>query len=152
MGSSLLKYRDMGIWAQDSTTQVWLHMLLQEIDAEPDLPDWAQNLRKDWFHQATDASVGGITIGLDQYANSTDRVSWLIRLSEQALLRLASYGDIISKDVLNALPHAVGVYWTNGCETDVFMQLGRKFVELLRGELTIDPADPRWIVHIKQHS
>ncbi|SRR5258708_16103354 len=150
MGSSLVKYRDMGIWAHDSTIQVWLHMLLQEIDAELDQPEWTQYLRQNWFYQATGAGVGCVTVGLDQYATSADRVSWLLHLSEKALIRLASYGDVISKDVLNAFPHAEGDYWINDCKTDEFIQLGRKFIKLLRGELTVDPNDPRWIVHIKQ--
>jgi hypothetical protein len=128
MGSSLVKFRDMGIWVRDWIIEDWLHTLLQEIDAETDLPDWTQDLREDWSYQASGVGMGIIRVGLDQYATSADRVSWLIRLSEQTLLRFTTYSDSMYD----------------------LIQFGRNFIKLLRGELTIDPTDPRFIVQLKK--
>jgi hypothetical protein len=141
MGSSFVRFGDKGFWARDGALEVWLIMLVKEIDSQHGPLAWILALREQWFVQATCGSVGCIATFLDDYATSGDRIDQLIALSEQAMFRLSQYGDSISKDDLNNLPHQEGSFWERDVEIDKFKRVGRCFLKLLRGELTSDPTN-----------
>jgi hypothetical protein len=151
MGTSLIKYDGMGIWTHDGTIQIWLALMIQEIDAESKMSEWTQLLREEWCYSATCAGMGCANINFNKYALTTNRLNWLINLCEKALLRLTSFGEWIPKDVLNTLvrPDGLGLY-TDDMPVNAVRSLGNNIIKLLSSSLTLDPNDPRWIVKINE--
>ena len=53
MGTSFTSYRGKGFWARDGQVEVWLYLLVQEIDRLDPPPDWLLEVRHDWHVNAT---------------------------------------------------------------------------------------------------
>ena len=142
MGSSFIDFKDYGFWARDAGIEVWLYLLVQEIDKLESIPDWLKEARDHWFLQATVGFVGWIHPQLDEYLVSEDRVNLLIMLSERVLKRLNEQGAYLSAAYLNSLGVGGNGYhqWTAAVEVEIFARVGRKFIELLRGELKTDAS------------
>ena len=141
MGSSFIDFKESGFWARDTHIDLWLYLLVQEIDELEAIPDWLREARDHWHEQATLALVGCIHPQLDDYLLSQDRINLLIRLSERVLKRLDESGDYLSGEYLNSLRIGGGGYQpTTNFEIENFTGVGRKFMELLRGELRTDTS------------
>lgn len=143
MGSSFIDFRDYGFWAWDGAVEVWLYLLVQEIDKLESIPDWLKEARDHWLLQATVGFVGWIHPQLDNYLVSQDRINLVVTLSEHVLKWLSDQGEYVAQKYLNSLglPHA-GAWGTGAAdvEAEIFARIGRKFIELLRGELKTDAS------------
>lgn len=143
MGSSFIDFKDYGFWARDGAIEVWLYLLVQEIDKLESVPDWLKEARNHWHEQATVGFVGWIHPQLDDYLVSQDRINLVIQLSQRVLTWLSEQGEYLSQEYLNSLglPHAGA--WGTGVadvEAEVFARIGRKFIELLKGALKTDAS------------
>jgi hypothetical protein len=139
MGTSFVEFRNKGFWARDSGLEVWLHFLATEIDRLPSPSQWHYQLRDHWYQQAQSGAVGCLWTGLDDFVATNEQVMAVIQLSEAALQSLASYGDVIPQDYLNAIA-SEGSEWSRDVAVDIFTRVGHAFIQLLRGELTTDAA------------
>ena len=143
MGSSFIDFKDYGFWARDAGIEVWLYLLVQEIDKLESIPDWLKETRDHWYTQATVGFVGWVHPQLDDYLVSQDRINLAVTLSERVLKWLNEQGEYLSPSYLNSLGvGGAGVQWAADVEVEIFARVGRKFVELLRGELKTDASTP----------
>lgn len=137
MGTSFIDFKDYGFWARDAALEVWLYWLVQEIDQLDSLPEWLQEAQEDWYIQVTVGLVGSINPQLDDYLLSQERVNLVLLLCERVLKWLKEQGKYLSKEYLNSLGiGGPGSEWMAEVEVELFAQLGRKFVELLSGEVS----------------
>jgi hypothetical protein len=138
MGTSFTSYRGKGFWARDGQVEVWLYLLVQEIDRLESAPDWLVEVRQDWHVNATLGLTGCVSAGLDEIATTKERVEVLIALAGSALAWLSQQGPRLTLDI----PYSHG---TGGpdrlCENvdvRVFGCVGEKFIELLQGKVETD--------------
>jgi len=117
MGSTFVGFRGSGYEASDGTLEVWLHLLVSEIDTRE---------------------------RIDRFVTNEDQRELLLSLSERALHALQQKGEVISKGELN-LMHlgGQGSSYLDDVPTEAFMRVGRYFIKLLRGELSPEENDAR---------
>ena len=140
MGSSFTRYQGKGFWTRDGQIEVWLYLLVAEIDRLESPPEWLRELRQDWLVQSTLGASGCVSAGLDDVATSLERVETLVELSYRALSRLRERGPRLTLEV----PFSYG---TNGPDTlcidrdiRIFSCVGEAFIELLRCRVTTDAS------------
>jgi hypothetical protein len=141
MGSSFIDYKDYGFWARDTHIELWLYLLVQEIDKLESIPDWLKETREHWYEQATVGFMGWVHPQLDDYLVIQDRVDLVLLLSERVLKLLDEQGEYLSGENLNSLGIGGGGYQADTpFEVENFVNVGRKFIELLKGKLKTDAS------------
>jgi hypothetical protein len=144
MGSSFIDFKGYGFWARDTHIDLWLYLLVREIDKLESGDDWLKGAREHWLEQATVAFVGWVHPQLDDYLTSQERVDLVIRLSERVLKLLNEKGGHVSGEYLNARGIGGGGYQpATTWEMENFVGVGRKFVELLKGEVRTSASTSR---------
>jgi hypothetical protein len=140
VGTSFTSYRGRGFWARDGQVEVWLYLLVQEIDRLPSPPDWLREARESWHVQSTLGLMGCVSAGLDEVATTPERVRVLVDLAHGALRWLREQGPRLTLTV----PYSHG---TQGPDTlcgdvdiRVYECVGLKFIELLQGRVETDAA------------
>src|SRR5690349_8573410 len=101
MSSTFVRFRGQGFEANDSALEVWLALLVREIDKMGHLPDWVSEVRDEWHLQSTAGFGFGVMPRLDDFVISEERRNTILTLSRQALKKLESYGQIVSREELN---------------------------------------------------
>lgn len=144
MGSTTVEFRGAGFEASDAVLEVWLHLLVAEIDTLPQVSPWLKEVREDWHIKSVAGFSHGIMPDLDAFVTDEERRGVILALSERALQTLEQWGETISKDALNRLRlGGEESSWTADVPTEVFLRAGRYFVKLLRGELSPEENDAR---------
>jgi hypothetical protein len=145
MGSTQIDYRGKGFQANDSEMEIWLALLVQEIDSTPTAPDWLREVREEWEIQARSGFGYGVMPQLDRFASDEPRREQLVALARRALVRLRALGDIIPRDTLNAF-HTGGpdATFTQDASAAPFRRTGEYFLKLLEGTLTPAERDARF--------
>jgi len=144
MGSTIVEFRGAGFEASDAVLEVWLHLLVAEIDTLPQVSPWLKEVREDWHIKSVAGFSHGIMPDLDAFVTDEERRGVILALSERALQTLEQWGETVSKDALNRLRlGGEGSSWTADVPTEVFLRAGRYFVKLLRGELSPEENDAR---------
>jgi hypothetical protein len=146
MSSSYVEFRGQGFEADDSTLEVWLLLLVKEIELSDPIPSWLQDVHDEWLEQATAGFGFGISPGLDRFITNEERVSTVLKLCEGAMARLSRYGEKVPQVELNAMHTGDGAVFTRDVPTEMFLNVGRYFVKLLQGTLRPNEKDARtWI-------
>ena len=141
MGASFIDFKDYGFWARDTGIELWLYLLVQEIDKLESISDWLKGVRKHWYQQATVGFVGWVHPQLDDFLASQDKIKLVILLSERVLKLLREQGEYLSGEYLNSLGIGGGEYQpSTNFEVEEFARVGRKFIELLKSELETDAS------------
>jgi hypothetical protein len=135
MGSSFIDFKDYGFWSRDIGIEVWLYLLVREINTLEDRPDWLEEAREHWLLQAKVGFGSCISPDLDYYLVSQDRIDLVVMLSERALKWLHEQGEHLSYEYLKSLGIGSLSVGAVDIEVEVFDNIGRKFIELLIGEL-----------------
>lgn len=144
MGSTTISFRGQKYEASDGTIEVWLHFLVVEIDKEPQVSPWLQEVRDEWQLQSTAGFGFGVIPDLDRFVTTEEQRETVRRLSECALEALEQQGLVMSKTALNALAlGGEGSFYTANVPTEAFLRVGRHFVKLLQGTLAPDENDAR---------
>lgn len=144
MGSTFVEFRNRGFEASDATIEIWLLLLVDEIDKVTNPSDWLKGVREEWHLQATAGFGFGVMPDLDNVVTSTERRDVILGLSSKAMERLRGYGPIVHKDELNAIRNGGEVcFFTKDLPTEAFEKVGDYFVKLLREELKPDESDTR---------
>jgi hypothetical protein len=144
MGSTFVEFRGRGFEANDAQIEIWLLLLVDEIDSLVDRPAWLDEAREDWHLQATACFGFGVMPGLDSVVTSAERRDVVLALSSKAMTRLKSYGVLIEKDALNRLGRCDDKhYFTGDVQTELFVKMGDYFTRLVREELGPDETDAR---------
>jgi hypothetical protein len=92
VGSSYTDFKGNGFWARDGQVEVWLYLLVEEINLIKDAPSWLKKLQEEWHIQATVGFNGCVTAGLDESIDTEEKRKYILVLSESALEKLRSQG------------------------------------------------------------
>jgi len=103
MGTSEVSFRGREFSAPDPALDVWFKLLVDAIDAMATRPEWLNEIRDDWYIQATEELGFGHVPALDSHLTDDDRVAWVLTLAKQAYQRLEGFGDPISAKTLSSL-------------------------------------------------
>jgi len=146
MGTSMVRYGDHGFWARDTLLEVWLQLLVRELDEEPDREDWLTEVRDEWEHQATAGYNGYIEVKLFIFAYPDDRRRKLLDVSQATFNKLMARDDDISVEELNAMNTGGSdhTFWTPLSAEQVAI-VARPFNNLLSGQVEADESifEPR---------
>lgn len=136
MGHSFTNFRGNGFDAKDYKLEVWLRLLVGEVDRMPEPPLWLVEARVFWQHQSEIAINGLISVGLDKFLLNEERVSVLRKLVQQAFSFLFEFGDYVPAKFLNNLCGFEGHReFGKDMETELFLRYGRALLKLLDGKM-----------------
>jgi hypothetical protein len=145
MGSTRIDFRGKGFEASDFAIEIWLALMVREIDALAKAPEWLREVRDDWETQATGGFGYGVMPELDRFVTDDARRDLLIALGRRALIHLAGLGDVIPRDVLNAFQTGgQGTTFTGDVSSAPFRRTGEYFLKLLEDTLTPAESDARF--------
>lgn len=145
MGSTFVEFQGRGFEASDATLEIWLLLLVDEINTLSTLPEWLYEAREEWRLQATAGFGFGVVPGLDSVVTTPQRRDVILDLCAKSMDRLRSYGPVILKDELNAFNGGgEGSYFTGDVASKLFEQTADYFMKLLRGELKPSESDARF--------
>lgn len=144
MGSTFVEFHGRGFEANDAQIEVWLLLLVDEIDKLANLPDWLKEVRRDWHLQATGGFGFGVMPGLNELVTNAERRDVILGLCSKAMTRLRGYGAFVPKDELNSIQGSSDSgYFDGDVEAELFVKMGDYFMRLLREELKPDETDAR---------
>jgi hypothetical protein len=145
MGSTYVDFHGQGFEASDATLEVWLLLLVDEIDRLENPPQWLKEVREEWYAQGTAGFGFGVMPGLDQFVTGPECRDAILDFSAKAMRRLRGLGPMIPVDQLNAIMRGgKGTVFTEPVSSAVFEKVGDYFVRLLRGELSPEETDARF--------
>jgi hypothetical protein len=145
MSSTYVDFQNRGFEANDATLEVWLALLVREIDQLDDVPDWLREVREEWHLQSTAGFDFGVMPGLDRYITDEDKRQAILKLARQALQRLERFGPVITRDQLNSLGTArEDSFFTADVASSEFTRPARYFIKLLEGTLQPSESDARF--------
>jgi len=145
MGSTYVAFHGQGFEASDATLELWLLLLVDEIDRLENPPQWLREVRQEWHTQGTAGFGFGVMPGLDRVVTGPECRDAILDLSAKAMRRLRELGPIIPVDQLTAIMRGgKGTVFTESVPSTVFEKVGDCFIELLRGELGSEEADARF--------
>ncbi len=145
MSSTYVRFRDRGFEANDSILEIWLALLVKEIDRLQDVPDWLRETRDEWHLQSTAGFGFGVIPGLDRFITSEDKLQTILAIAARALRRLEMCGPTISAEELNSLATGgEGATFTRGVPASEFIRTARYFIKLLEGTLQPGESDSRF--------
>ena len=142
MGSSYTEFQGNGFWCRDPALEIWLYLLVQEINKRKPLPQWLATARDHWYEGATLGISGCIDADLDNLLSEGDRVETAVAIAQEALHSLRQQGPLLRRDFLNDMKiGGPGSFFTGDVETLPLERVGEAFVELLRGQCTTSGSD-----------
>jgi hypothetical protein len=142
MGSTFVDYRGRGFYACDAVLEVWLALLVKEIDELDNPLNWLTEVRQDWQLQATAGFGFGVLPELDRYATDDERRAVILDLAARAKQKLRDRGPVITRDELNAMGlGGEGAVFTADLPAKLFLDTACDFTKLIRGTLETSPAE-----------
>ena len=145
MGSTFIDFRGKGFEANDSEIEIWLALLVHEIDQLAEMPEWLREVREEWNMQSKAGFGYGVMPELDRFATDNIRRDLLVTLGRRALARLSDLGDVLPRDVLNAFETGgPGARFTEDARAEPFHRTGEYFLKLLQGTLSPIEKDARF--------
>lgn len=148
MGSSFTEYDGHGFWARDEQVELWLALMVRQIDTRAIRTPAQKRIRDDFIVQATGGFLGFVSPGLDDHVTEATR-DWMIENSRLALETLKAQGDVLQVPWVNDLFLCEGSLLTepfwNGPSAAAarYRDYGRKWIALLTGDFTL--KDTAWI-------
>ncbi|XGV97485.1 MAG: hypothetical protein ACAF41_32790 [Leptolyngbya sp. BL-A-14] len=137
MGHSSVSFRGKHICAKDFKIEVWLFLLVREIDQLPEIPSWLREARDFWYQEATLSINGCLDPDLDRFLLNDERLGLIQKLCQSVHETLLTHGNKVSKDFLNQLC---------GCDplcsfqvdndTELYLRFSRALHTLLEGNQT----------------
>ena len=148
MGTSFTEFSGFGYWSRDGQIEVWLCLLVRQIDKEHDPVEWKLKIRNHFVIQATAGMNGCVSPQLDQFVDDDERRQWLMTVSRNALRELREAGNVVPPDWLNALFEMKGSEGNPGpfsqpVEASYFQVCGEKWISLLQGDPAVK-SNPLW--------
>jgi hypothetical protein len=133
MGSSYVRYRDLGFWARDGQLDTWLALLGTAALGWSPPSEWLNELANDWLEQARLSLSGCISCSLDEYLVSEDRRVVVLTLAEACVDRLSA-GGVLPAGWLNSVTLSGTDDWRESLPCDLYLSIGAAFVALLNSD------------------
>src|SRR5580700_5178059 len=125
MGDSYIWFSGHDFNATDGPIEIWLLLLVEQIDRLSGVPGWLKDARDHWLRQATVESGYGVYPNLDEIVTDEGRRLTLISISQHALQDLRRHGDIVKKDDLNRLSQEyLGGLYKENVSTPIILRIG----------------------------
>jgi hypothetical protein len=141
MGTSYTSFGSEGFWSRDSGIELWLLLLVRELETWPERPIWLDDAIAHWRTQATAGFNGCVDADLDRICTSQDRIDLLVAASNAVVAWLRAQAPILPKDLLNSFGlSGPGSYFTQDIAVDYPQRIGTAFIELLLGRIAAPPA------------
>jgi hypothetical protein len=151
MSSTFVRFRGQGFEANDTALEVWLALLVREIDKMDLVPDWLHEVRDEWYLQSTSGFGFGVMPRLDDFVTSEERRKSILTLSRQALKKLESYGQVVPREELNSLKTGgKNSIFTQDVPISELARPARYFIKLLEGNLAAWESDSRFEPGVKR--
>jgi len=145
MGSTFVDFRGKGFEAADAALEVWLALLVRQIDELGEAPGWLREAREEWHLQASSGFGFGVIPDLERFITDDQRRDTVLALCRGAIAELEGCGEVIPRDELNALQTGgAGSTFTSDASALPFLRTGRYFVKLLDGTLSPTEIDARF--------
>src|SRR5439155_18939730 len=113
--------------------KLWIAATVREIEKLPCVPPWLGELRNWWRAFSEDELDELADLRLDELLTSDERVNLVLSCAKQALARLRSFGEILTKDarseILRIRPEDGN--WGFNIPVEWVTEVGEQFVELL---------------------
>ena len=136
MGTTSTSFRGVTLLARDWKVQVWLHLLVREVDRLDDRPEWLLEARKYWSETATIAINGLVCPRLDYFLIDEADVALMRRLVQRVISTLRQFGEFVPRDFLNDLCQLPAhSQFTKDIATEEFLAYGRALRKLLDGKM-----------------
>lgn len=144
MGSTSIRFRGQAFEASDDTLEVWLALLVREINKLDNIPAWLREVRDEWELQSTAGFGFGVMPGLDRFITDDEQRDVILGLSRQALKKLEGYDQVIPHEALNALKTGgEAAPYTQDVPVWRFLRPARYFAKLIEGSLPPSEKDAR---------
>lgn len=112
MSASRIHFHDLHMDAHDAMMQLWLNLLVREIDGLPEIPEWLREAREDWHINATEDLGFGVVPDLDGFITDEGRRHVVLDICTRALSTLHQLPDPVPAGALNTMG--------GGCAGSVF--------------------------------
>lgn len=149
MGTSFTNYSGYGFWARDDQVEVWLALMVRQMDREPQLSAHRKAARDHFAMQSSGIFLGFVSPELDAHAAGAEK-AWMLDLSRQAMEELTAQGKDLDRSWLNALFRVEGClvegdyFLLDGpFSADRYLDYGKKWIALLEGSFTLQ--ETAWI-------
>lgn len=144
MGWSTAHFNGRSIEVNDAVMEVWLALLLAEVDALAAAPAWLAEAREVWRAHATGASGSPVAPDFDGELSDDLRRGLVHTLALRIVNRLAALGDPIPASALNALgAGGPNDLFTSDVEAWRFLEPARALVALLERSFARDTPSVR---------
>ena len=144
MGSSFTEFDGYGFWERDDALEVWLCVVVKQMDEESRLADWKREIRDDFLLKGTAGFNGCIYVNLKGLVTTAERRRWTLSKCEKALADLEAQGKKVKGAWINSLFSAEGssgmpFIYDDEREafTDWYIPVGKRMIDLLRGNPTV---------------
>src|SRR5262245_36694404 len=145
MSSTFVDFGGKGFEAHDAVLEVWLALLVRQIDELGEAAGWLREARSEWHLQASAGFGFGVMPQLDRFLSDRQRRLAVLTLCRRAIAELEDYGEVIPRDVLNALQTGgAEATFTRDAPALIFLRTGRYFIKLLNGTLSANETDARF--------
>lgn len=146
VSTSWTEYRGQGFWCRDGMVEVWLALLVDELDEQmrhggARHPRWLRGLREQWLEQVSVIYRGLVSSSLDDHVSNEGRRQELLGLIRPLRERLAS-GAVTPAP--GSVARAVGgAVFERDRAVDQILRIADSFLWLLDGSLGA-PRDGSW--------
>lgn len=134
MAFAIIQLKEQEFKTRPAYIQVWIALMIQEIDQLSNPSVWLLEARNDW-HTTIHLPYDGWTIQLEEHLTNLEQIKLVLKLANSALNKLQSKGDMLSMEWLNSLDSSYpGSYFVGDVESQKFIQVGREFIKFLEIE------------------
>lgn len=102
MGECYVKFGNSGFWTTDPELEIWLYLMVTEIEEISPKPTWLSDAKDYWLRTLKSGFLGSMKVALDDIADSPTKRNQILEIAIRARERLLSYGDCIPASFLQA--------------------------------------------------
>ncbi len=149
MGTSFTNYGGYGFWARDDQVEVWLALMVRQMDRDQELTEHRRTARDHFALQSSGIFLGFVSPELDTHAAGAEK-TWILDLSQKAMDELTAQGKDLDRSWLNNLFQIEGCvvdgdyFQSDGpFSADRYIGYGKMWIALLSGSFTLQ--ETAWI-------
>jgi hypothetical protein len=103
VGTTSTRFRGATLLARDFQVELWLHLLVCEVDRLTSTPDWLSEARDYWDETAFWSGNGLYDPNLEWFLTEPSRVSLTLKLVRRVMAKLRCFGEVVPHGFLNEL-------------------------------------------------
>jgi len=140
MGSSFVNIGEKGFWMRDGALELWLRLLALHIEEPHTRPSRVCEIRDQWLLASPDYFTGCIPVDLDKAVADEEGRRIVVTAIKSLMTALEKGPSALDPGTLNLVGFMGGV-WTKPCETNLLLEVGKAFFDLIDGRINTTAAD-----------